>query len=654
MARGDTIRLGLPVSASISNSVERLRSWTRYAGAFGLILLGLFAADLMSLRLRPHAMYQLDVGFWGDQELLDGVWDQETDPRGATYRWTSARSVFAVRDFAVVAHPMLQISIGGLPPGAPSIRPVQLQLDNGAITLPVTAAPRRYHLTLPAGALLDGNLDAVFTSATSRAASDPREVGVRLDSIALGWSIREWALPVWWTLAIQGLAVVVWAGIARQLRLPRWSKFVVTMGSIVLLAWMTSYELLMATAWQARLLAGSLIVLGLVSIAFPLLRRLSPEIHSPRELRWLCAFTAVAIGIRLFAIFYPPFGSHDLYIHQQRLRDVQFGSLQLFDTPSEFARQRTIVPSAFYLLASPFMLLTVNPGVAIQGLYALLDGTSALLLALFVRRIGGSARAARLAAIAIASLPIQLTALWWGFAPQIVGQWLLLVLALFVAYRGATGRGFWIAAGVVLVLALLMHNGVAILGGGWLLTYLLLVWVREPQERHRVRVWAVVLAVCCFLAVLLLYVDVITLQLLGLAGGATTPRRITEVLRITLLGQALLASLRPLGPALTVASLIVLVLRAHGTQRLLVVGWLASAGFFLLVDLVLNLQVRYAYFAMPMICAGLGLLLDRLMARRWGKLIGWSLLGIVVWSGLGLWFEGIFAFVKPTLMALTH
>lgn len=635
--------------------MKGLRRWAWWPVWSGLILLSIAGANLLSLRWHPGATYKVDVGFWGDQELLEGFFEQEADALGATYRWTGAQSAFRVRGFASVTHPILQLGVGGLPRGAPAPRPVQLRIDGTALTLPVAAAPRRYYLSLPSGALLDGNLDVDFASDTSRVAPDQRDVGIRLDDVVLGWTGATWVLPAWPTLLTQWALVLICLGIAWRLELPGSIRLGIAALLIPLLGWMTAYDLLMAAAWEARLLAASMLLLALAWNAFGLLNHLLPGLGSRRDLRWLSAITVVAISMRLFAIFYPPFGSHDLYIHRDRLLDLQLGSIQLFDTPSEFNGSRTIVPPAFYMLASPLTLLTAKPDAAIQGLYAFLDGASALVMAILVRQLGGSVRAAAVAAILIASLPIQLTALWWGFGPQVVAQWLGLALAVFVSRPGPAPSDFWIVAGVLLGLVLLMHPGSAILAAVWLAGYVLLVWWRDRQARRQWLGWALVLVGSSLLATLLLYIDVLWLQLNGLARGVATPQRFDTVSRITLIGKGMLASLRPIGVPLSILSLSVLVRRTCGNQRRLVIAWLGSAGLFFVVDLLFGLQVRYAYFAIPLLCAGLGLLLDQLMARRrWGRVVSWGLLGFVSFAGLSLWVNGVFLGVKPTLMALLH
>ncbi len=69
----------------------------------------------------------------------------------------------------------------------------------------------------------------------------------------------------------------------------------------------------------------------------------------------------------------------------------------------------------------------------------------------------------------------------------------------------------------------------------------------------------------------------------------------------------------------------------------------------------LGLQVRYMYFAIPIVCAGLGILLDLVMARRpWGQLAGWCMLSAISYSGIVLLYGSVLWGFKPLLSALTH
>ena len=641
---------------SSTRLIEPDRRIGRILLGLGALLCVLVAANLLGFRLRPTTQFKLDVGFWGDQDLLQGVYGQESNSTGTTYRWAQAQSLFFVRDFAAAQSGSLVLDIGELPSSAGPTRIVGFTLDDTEIAVPLTTTARRYSLLLPRYALADGDLTVSMTSAASVEPPDTRALAFRLDDITLGWFSTAWALPTPAMLLAQAVIAVLWVAIGWRLELPGWSYPLIATVAVGLLAWSTSYKLMMAMAWQMRLLAFSAIVLLLVWNAYPLLERFQPDASSRRALRWMVGITVLAVAARVFAMMFPPFGSHDLYIHRDRLLDVQHGTLYLFDTPSEFADQRTTVPPAFYILASPFTLLTADPSVAIQGLYVLLEGTSALLVALFVQQIGGSPRATIIAGIVAALLPIQMTILWWGFGPQIVSQWLLLLLLVLLARQSSQSRALRLAAGLILTLALLTHNGAVVLGGLALVGYIALLWLHQRQISPMWLGWAIVLMTSSTIAVLLLYGEVLLSQLMSAQTGVAPLGRQEDLWgRGVRVWDGLRASFRPLGFALSSAGLLVLIRRVRDQARWLTGAWLGSALIFLAIDLAFGLQVRYAYFVVPLVCAGIGFALDWLM--RWrilGTALTVALLALVCIAGLDVLFSGVFRGVKPTLNALTH
>jgi hypothetical protein len=313
-------------------------------------------------------------------------------------------------------------------------------------------------------------------------------------------------------------------------------------------------------------------------------------------------------------------------------------------------------------------------------LYAFLDGASVLLLALFVRQIGGSARAARLALLALGLMPIQFTALWWGFGPQVIGQALFLLLVVFIAHGPLAERWLWLAAGLLFSIIILTHNGVALLGGFCLAGYVALTWLFHRDERSAWLGWGGVMLASGAIALLLLYIDVVALQLQGVSNNERLAFTENDIFRVKYTLGSLCASFQPLsvlcdqhleGTAvasvppqigmtllsmlLPLASLVVLLARTAGRQRWLIVAWMGSAGLFFAVDMAFGLQVRYAYFIVPLVCAGLALLLDRLMVRhRWAWLVAACLLTLIGIAGLSLWYEGVVPALKPSLRLLTH
>lgn len=656
--------------------------------ALAAVLLALLAANLLGLRLHGNEQTFL-VGYRADRLFLAGVHERETDAAGTAYRWTRAESAIVIEDFAAVSRPLLELRLGGLPPDVAAARPVQVRVDGTPwLTLPVTAAPRRYHVLLPPDALHDGDLRVEMTSDTSRVPPDRRDIAIRLDRVELTWAADAWARPTWGALLAQWGIVAAALAAAWRLELGRRSMALLAAGLVLLLAGMTGFNPAVAATWQYRLLAASVPALLLVWAGFPRLARLLPgSEHHPQqaraELRWLLLLTLGALGMRLLAALYPIFDSHDWYIHEDRLFDFQHGALLLFDKPAEFSRKVAIVPPAFYVLVAPLTLLTPNSVPTTQGLYAFLDGVAVLALALLVRQMGGSSRAARLALLLLAFLPVQLTALWWGFGPQVVGQALFLLLVLLVAQRRLAGPAWWAVATVLLAALILVHNGVALLGGFWLAGYVALVWLFARHERAHWLGWGAVAAASALVALLLLYIDVVALQLQGVAGNDRLAFTAEDIFRVKYTLGSLCASFQPLAPAcdqylyfperlapatvppqagvtllsmaLPLLALLFVQMRAHGLHRWLVLAWLASAGLFFAVDLRTGLQVRYAYFVAPLVCAGGGLLLDRLAARhRWGRAVAYALVALVVVAGLTLWYTGVELAIKPSLRPLTH
>ncbi len=660
---------------------QRMRqAWARVASVVGVgvaVLLLLLIANLVSLRVQG-SRYTLNVGFRADRHMLQGFFSQEEDAHGTRYRWTKSESTIMVQGFAAVPRGVVSLHVGWLPPGVPVPRPLQLAVDGTEwVTLPINAAPRRYTMLLPPGTLHDGNMLLGLQSETSRVPPDRRDIGIRLDRVEIGWPAGDWVLPTWRMLLVQWLMVMTGLAVAWRLDGSWRVLAAVAVVGVVLLGWLTGHSLLIAAPWVQALLLASGAVLVLVWATFPRLSRMLPGGGARAELRVLLLLTIVLLAVRLLAALYPVFDSHDWYIHRDRLEKLEHGSLLLYDKPAEFSTRLAIVPPALYILVAPLSLLTTSTVTAMQGFYAFADGCAVLLLALFVRQLGGSGRAALLAALVLGLLPLQYTALWWGFGPQVVGQALILLLALFVLQPRLASRWLWLAAGGVFCLILLMHIGTGLLGGFWLAGYVALVLLVQRRQHPHWQGWGLLLLAVGLVVTLLLYSQVLGMHMRGLAHNQRLAWSEDDIFRVQWTLGSLYYSFRPLtmwlhpdvwqhgwivGLLLTllvnvlvVVSLVFLVYRARGRHRLLVLAWLASGLLFFGIDLVSGLQIRYAYFLVPLICAGLALLLDRLIARhRLGWLVAGCVLGIIGMMGLKLWFDGVVLASKPSLRGLTH
>ncbi len=646
-----------------------------------LLLPALVIANLISLHLHGgHYPITIDDGF--DKLVLSRVHSVEEDAQGRRYRWTKGDGTITLHGFATVRSPVLLLGTGGLPDTFPNPRTVETVVDGTPLTtLAISHMPRTYALLLPPTALHDGELSVRLLSETSKTDADPRNLGLRIDSLGLRWLPGTWAFLPWWVLLVQALLVATMLALVWQLGLPSWSIAALAVVLVVGLAWMSAATLLVAAAWQVRLLVAGVAMLALFQSTTPLLARVGMGRPDQPALRWLWLIVLLSIGLRMLGSLYPPFDSHDWYIHRARILKFISGIMLVYDHPAEFSRKLTIVPSAPYILFHPFTLLTNNVVVAMQGVYTFFDGVTTLLVGLLVRRIGGSARASWFAALLFALFPLTFTAVWWGFGPQVIGQCLVVLMALLLTRRIPPSRTFWGVAGLVFTVLLLTHIGAGILGGFLLAGYTLLLLLFQRHHRPSWKGWALLMAICGILVIVLLYIDVIALQMRGLAGNERLGWDEGDIFRVIWTLQSLYVSFDPLvmrliipteglspplaigitivlvgvGLALPLLSLVFLLATVKGIYRLLVGAWLGSGLLFFVIDMLFGLQVRYAYFVVPMVIAGLALLCDHLVGRhRAGWLIAAALIGLVGLAGWHLWFDSFILWIKPSLRGLTH
>jgi len=238
------------------------------------LFLVLVAGNILSLNHVTANSERPDVG--ADDWMsftFDNFGDGEVDQAGVTYRWSGPRSAMDIPIGANVLQPSLALKIGGLPATAPSPRRVYLQADDAPwMTVAMPAEARRYHLLLPPPTLRDGWLRLTLMSATSRVLPDARELGVRVDDIAVEWPTHTWVLPLWQSLLCQWIVVVIAITLARWAGATGPTVIVLGGGVTLLLSWVASRQLFLRTGWEWRLIIGGLILLG-TGWSLPPLRR---------------------------------------------------------------------------------------------------------------------------------------------------------------------------------------------------------------------------------------------------------------------------------------------------------------------------------------------------------------------------------------------
>ncbi|HEU5099355.1 MAG TPA: hypothetical protein VFU22_10065 [Roseiflexaceae bacterium] len=607
----------------------------------------LLAADLLLLSVHP-GNYTIDIGTYRASFFLAGTYDLEVAPDGVGYRWTSAASEIRLEQARLTPDALLSLSLGGRPEPAP----VQLTFNGRPwIAFTAEATPRVYSFALPPSASQDVRIG--IQSPTFTTDSDPRRLGVKLLGVQLALADEpRYPAPALFLAQVAVLALVQL--LALRLGWPRRVR-IMLLGALALgLAALLSAALPLAYAYLLRLAVAVALLLALTSIGLPIAQRRLAWAGDAREIRLLWSLTVLACCLRLVGVLYPTFGGQDLDLNLSRLVKTMSGQMIIIAQSSEFADGRTIYPPGPYLATAPGYLLIGDRPALLQGAMALLDGTTALLVALLARRLGGGVQAARLALILYAGSATTLTVLSYSFSAQVFGQWFATPIALLLmsAERPVPAQR-WAGAAVLLLLAICSHIGVAILLTAWF-GMIILVMLARPDRNL---VWAVIaLAAAGLFAFTTLYVDIVGIMLshfssLQRASGGELLRGATPLLLVGLwlvytpVGLGLL----PLGLAFAARSL-------RKARRLEVpLAWILTALVFLVVDLILGLQVRYFYFLLPLALAAVGVVLGRLATRgRWARLAAWATALLVAAQTAALWFSVTMGDGKLSLTPLTH
>jgi hypothetical protein len=379
------------------------------------------------------------------------------------------------------------------------------------------------------------------------------------------------------------------------------------------------------------------------------------------EVRLLWALMLVAVGLRLVGVLYPTFGGQDLGRNINRFITTITGQLVIIAPSGEFARGLTIYPPGPYLGLAPLVALSDDLGTILQGGLATMDGFTALLVGLVARRLGAGRAAVRVALVLYAGNIAAFGAMAYSFSAQIYGQWFtapILLLLLLDAPKMPRPRT-WVLVFLLVGFQALSHIGVMFLAVGWMgltLAVLTLAWRRITWWG-----WFGYVAMCA-LAFAFLYIFIVdeTLShasrevLPGEPGVLFPGYRILLVNGLRLAYTDIGLALMPLG--------LWLIWRAHrrasgAPLRTLApaVGMLLAIIFFVLVDLVLNVQVRYFYFSLPLALAAIAMPLGLLAERgRLGQLAAWGVTLAMIAPYLALWFGATLAEGKISMTPLTH
>jgi hypothetical protein len=625
-------------------------------------LLALVATAALWLTLLPPRVFNLDVGSTGSGDLtyLRGVYHPETvDWR--TYRWARGDAEL-ILPVGQVGPAIFAGELYSAPQPDAAPLPFMIRAGDAELRFAVGESERVYRLLLPPSAVEAGRITLRFDSATVTPPGDDRLLAVALDRVALrpasgvAAPAPAWPLILVELAAAAALAALLLANGAR----PAWALA----GAAAAITTFAALNLgqrfwVGLSAWP---LAGVGATLTLASLA---VRRALPRVAAGEAgfARRLWLITLAGVALRVAGVSMPGFAFHDLDIQTILFSRVLRGEVYLFETAHEFAGGQTFYPSGPYTFILPLLLLRPVPAFALHIGGALIDACAVPLLAMVARELGLGRRAALMAAATLAVLPMQFTAIWWGFFTNMSGQALFLLLVwLLLRYTRAPG---WRAAAmlsVALSLVLVSHVGVLLLASCTLALTFGLSWLRP---RLSLGAWrGLLLAFVAAGALFLLsYVSFVAAPMLGSAQGvlandgrmsaervAQERAYITRILPVALwrgMGMLPFLLLIPGLPLLWRAA-------ARPFGRSLVAAWPLTALLFCAVEYLVLLQVRYIYFLGPLCCIAFAAVLERLLGRRGGRVVALAALALVAWLGLFLWFNAAVVGIKPSLVPLTH
>jgi hypothetical protein len=609
-----------------------------------LVYAGVIGSQTLLVALRQPTL-TLDLDSQAAELLLRGFHHPEQDGRGL-YRWTQGQATidWGVRVTGSTA--LLGLRFG---PQAPNQlgEPVVIGIGTRYTVSTTTRDHGRQLRLLVPQASSDGALTVQLSSPARVTPGDGRALGLRLEAATLDVrvaGIGAAALPLLGAqLLLLGSCGMLlhWLQVARLGRVLGTS--IVALGTVGFVA----TQPLLATSYLLRLAVAVALLAALTPLLLPpLLRALGPTLG-----RAVWGIALLACALRLIGTLYPPFDAYDLQLNLGRLHSVVAGNLVLTGRALEFRNNPTVYPPGPYLVFAPGLLLGLSPKLLVQGSIAIVDGLGAATTALLAHTLGLGRRTVLLTALLYAAVPITFTTLWYGLTAQIFGQALMAPLAVALLLALRQRRWAWASALALLCVACLSHIGVATLAIAWLAAVLLLFGLQPKRRRALYRV-GTLLMLGSFLAVSLIYIDVVLLKLAALHTVGEQVRAATYLPAYNLIWRGWLIAFSPLVLVLLPLGLWSIWRSLTSDSQTLIGAWLGVVVLFCVVELVSALQVRYIYFLTPLACLlaahCLALLVKHGRAAVWVTVIVVTLL-------LGnsiVWWDASFNDQSPSMVSL--
>jgi hypothetical protein len=652
---------------------------------------------VLAYQVRPT--YAIGIGTPVDTSIVRGFNTPEQMPGEVPqpFRWTTAESSIVLRDVGRQDFNVILTVSGFRPEGQ---APATLKVDVGNRTvLDITPATQltNYSFAVSRDDVSDGTLVMRLSGNTFVPPGDPnpRPLGV----VVTGALVEPGSHPDRFIeppmRAVIGLATAA-AMMGMVLASLGWGVGAVAGGSGlvgVLAAWLLVTNRLWLTsgrwyeAWPQSLLAGAVFI-GLVAGAGWLVQRLTRVRWPVLDRRILLSVMLLAFVVRLAGQLHPLINIIDLTFHSHRFDTVQAGQLLFTIRSDEWGGHETFYLPTPYVFMLPLRWL-ISDQLFVIRLFTVTVGTlGAGLLYLIGRASIGDRRAALVASGLYVAMPIAVLPYSWGITSNLFGEFFALcALTLLVTcyrYLRPTSLTFW-ALLLVLLPALLSHPGVVQLTGLAVgLTGLL--WIAfgrrtQPKVKRAAPAGVWVLAALLLgagLAYFFYYghfaADMLnTLQQIRaeraaqaqpgalhlLVGGSVSDRslglivRYAETRRDWLVGGLLgfwqeAQAYYRVWPVLATVLGFAVVWPARWAlgswvekRRMLLLtalGWGGAVVAFALIGWTMNLYVRYALFALPVVCLGSAVVLSRLSRRGWaGSLLVCLVLALFAFEALNLW-----------------
>jgi len=632
------------------------------------------------------AVYQVRLG----QTVHVGVLTDDkpyvvrlNDPERADfglYRWTTADSAIRLPGLGRGPYRLTLTMAGSANPNPR----VEISVNGNSLQrIDLARGPTDYRLDIPATATANGDVIVQFRSEAFQPRGDARQLGIVLTKVMVEPTGDPGILLPPDTTALQIWALVFLAYLISWIAGfgPQGAGVVggaVALGAAGLLLanrpWLTVW---IATGGLLRATLTGLVIAILLRLILPPLFRVAGLSLGQRELRWPVLLASLFFIAHIGGDLHPHTRIVDLFFHVNRYTLVnRDGQLLLMVESREWGTRETVYPPTAYLFMRPlrpFMPDVIN---TVLFFIALAEATRLCLVYLVARKATADPRAAAFTAAVFGIVPMAYLPFSWGIATNVFGAWCTTAVFALLVLGYDTLRKPLVAALLTsaAALGLLAHPGEFVLTAASLGVAIVLYGLfARPRFRGS---WPILVGVTLLaggIAFALLYrlvaADMLAkgaatvAQKLGGsgAGTGTTPvgwrvggaiddpiiglqgYRVTTVpalIRGGIIGYWREAwgyyYLWP--PVFALAALPLM----HGTKalarlRLTSIVWWSVAAVFALAGLLLNVYVRYAYYLLPIIAIGAGLVLARLSrAGRWGQVIVTILL--VATTAAGLWF----------------